>query len=152
MYDGFYAITTSKSDLDAIEVIDNYHNLYKIEDSFRVLKSTFNTRPIYHYKENRIQAHFIICFIAFMIERDLEIRLKKSKAFKNRVITPNRVKEALNTLELSKVKIDNQIFYMKSNHTNSKDKLKFGREIHRFLRIPQLKNLNGEKGIINLFS
>lgn len=147
-YDGFYAITTSKTTLDALEIIDNYHNLYKIEDSFRVLKSTFDTRPIYHYKESRIEAHFIVCFIAFMIERDLEIRLKNSKSFQENIITPNRIKEALNSLEVSKVKIDDEIFYMKSNHTNQKEKLKLGRDIHKFLRIPQLKNINTKDDLI----
>ncbi len=151
-YDGFYAITTSKLNLNALEVIENYHNLYKIEDSFRVLKSTFNTRPIYHYKESRIEAHFIVCFIAFMIERDLEIRLKKSKAFKDEVITSNRIKEGLNSLEVSKVKIDDNIFYMKSNHTNSKEKLRLGRNIHKFLKIPQLKNLSDEEEILFLLN
>lgn len=141
-YDGFYAITTSKLDLDAIDIVENYHNLYKIEDSFRVLKSTFDTRPIYHHKESRIEAHFIVCFIAFMIERDLELRLKKSNTFKDETITPKRIQEALNALEISKVKIDNNIFYLKSNHTNAKDKLRLGRNIHKFLRITQLKNLN----------
>ena len=69
----FYAVTTSKLDLDLVEVIQSYRNLYKIEDSFRVLKSTFNARLIFHYKERRIEAHFIVCFIVFMIKRDLEI-------------------------------------------------------------------------------
>ena len=149
-YDGFYAITTSKLDLDPIEVIQNYHNLYKIEDSFRVLKSTFNTRPIYHYKEQRIEAHFIICFIAFMLERDLEIRLKKSKLFKDYVITPERIKEALNSLELSKIKVDNKIFYMKSNHSNQKNKLKFAKDIMRFLHIKQLKNISTKQEVLSL--
>jgi len=149
-YDGFYAITTSKKDLSAIEIIENYHNLYRIEDSFKVLKSTFNTRPIFHYKDSRIEAHFIVCFIAFMIERDLEIRLKKSKSFKKYTITPNNIKEALNSLEVSKVKIDNRIFYMKSNHTNEKDKLRLGRDIHKFLHIKQLKNLTQENELMEL--
>lgn len=149
-YDGFYAITTSRKDLSAIEVIENYHNLYRIEDSFKVLKSTFDTRPIYHYKESRIEAHFIVCFIAFMIERDLEIRLKKSKSFKKYTITPDNIKEALNSLEISKVKIDNRVLYMKSNHTNEKDKLRLGRDIHKFLHIKQLKNLTQEDELIEL--
>jgi len=151
-YDGLYAITTSKLDLDPLEVIENYHNLYRIEDSFRVLKSTFNTRPIYHYKENRIEAHFIICFIAFMLERDLEIRLKKSKSFKQYTITPDRIKEALNSLEVSKVKIDNKIFYLKSNHTNNNNKLKFAKDIMRFLHINQLKNLSTKEDIEEIFN
>jgi len=151
-YDGLYAITTSKLDLDPLEVIENYHNLYRIEDSFRVLKSTFKTRPIYHHKTSRIEAHFIICFIAFMLERDLEIRLKKSKSFTKYTITPDSIKEALNSLELSKIKIDNKIFYLKSNHTNTKDKLKFAKDIMRFLHIKQLKNLSTPKEVQELLN
>ena len=149
-YDGFYAITTSKLDLNPLEVIQNYRNLYKIEDSFRVLKSTFNTRPIYHHTERRIEAHFIICFLAFMIERDLEIRLKKSKSFQEQTITPNRVREALNSLELSKIKVDNKTLYMKSNHSNNKNKLKFAKNIMRFLHIKQLKNLSTREDLLCL--
>ncbi len=149
-YDGFYAITTSNLDLDPIEVIQNYRNLYKIEDSFRVLKSTFDTRPIYHYKEHRIEAHFIVCFISFMLERDLEIRLKKSKSFKQYTITPERIKEALNSLEVSKIKVDNKTLFMKSNHSNKKDKLKFAKDIMRFLHIKQLKNISTREELICL--
>lgn len=149
-YDGFYAITTSKLDLDPMEIIQNYRNLHKIEDSFRVLKSTFNTRPIFHHKEQRIEAHFIVCFIAFMLERDLEIRLKKSKSFTTYTITPERIKEALNSLELSKIKVDNKTLYMKSNHSNGKKKLKFAKEIMRFLQIKQLKNISTREELLCL--
>ncbi len=149
-YDGFYAITTSNLDLDPIEVIQNYRNLYRIEDSFKVLKSTFDTRPIYHYKEHRIEAHFIVCFIAFMLERDLEIRLKKSKSFQKYTITPDRIKDALNTLEVSKIKVDNKIFYMKSNHSNSQEKLKFAKAIMKFLHIKQLKNISTRENLLCL--
>ena len=151
IYDGFYAIQSSREDLTALEVIENYHNLYKIEDSFRVLKSTFNTRPIFHYKESRIEGHFIMSFISFMLERDLEIRLKKSKSFKSETITPERIRESLNSLEVSKVKIDNKIFYMKANHTNGVDKLKLGKKIHSFLKIKQLKSLNSYEEIMKIF-
>ncbi len=151
-YDGFYAITTSKLDLDPMEVIDNYHNLYKIEDSFRVLKSTFNTRPIFHHKQSRIEGHFIMSFIAFMLERDLEIRLKKSKLFKDETITPNRIREALNSLEVSKVNVNEQILYLKGNHSNGVDKLKLGRKIHKFLTIKQLNNLSSDEDIMKILN
>ena len=149
-YDGFYAISTSKLDLDPIEVIQNYRNLYRIEDSFKVLKSTFDTRPIYHHKEHRIEAHFIVCFIAFMLERDLEIRLKNSKSFQKYTITPDRIKEALNALEVSKIKVDNKTLFMKSNHSNKRNKLKFAKDIMRFLHIKQLKNLSTKEEILCL--
>lgn len=149
-YDGFYAISTSKLDLDPLEVIQNYRNLYRIEDSFKVLKSTFDTRPIYHHKEHRIEAHFIVCFIAFMLERDLEIRLKNSKSFQKYTITPDRIKEALNALEVSKIKVDNKTLFMKSNHSNKRNKLKFAKDIMRFLHIKQLKNLSTKEEILCL--
>ena len=149
-YDGLYAITTSSLDLDPIGIIQNYRNLYKIEDSFRVLKSTFNTRPIFHHKEHRIKAHFIVCFIAFMLERDLEIRLKKSKSFTEQTITPNRIRDALNSLELSKIKIENKIFFMKSNHSNGQNKLRFAKDIMRFLHIKQLKNISTREELLCL--
>jgi len=87
-----------------------------------------------------------------MLERDLEIRLKRSKSFTKYTITPDSIKEALNSLELSKIKIDNKIFYLKSNHTNTKDKLKFAKDIMRFLHIKQLKNLSTPKEVIELLS
>jgi transposase len=151
-YDGLYAITTSHLDLNPIEIIQNYRNLYKIEDSFRVLKSTFNTRPIFHYKEQRIEAHFIVCFIAFMLERDLEIRLKNSSSFTDYTITPDRIRNALNALEISKIKVDNKTLFMKSNHSNNQDKLKFAKDIMRFLHIKQLKNISSHEELLDAFT
>lgn len=151
-YDGLYAITTSNLNLDPIEIIQNYRNLYKIEDSFRVLKSTFNTRPIFHHKEQRIEAHFIVSFIAFMLERDLEIRLKNSKSFTKYTITPNRIREALNALELSKIKVNNKTLFMKSNHSNNQDKLKLAKDIMRFLHIKQLKNISSKEELLDAFA
>jgi hypothetical protein len=86
-----------------------------------------------------------------MLERDLEIRLKKSKSFREYTITPNRIRDALNSLELSKIKVDNKILFMKSNHSNTQDKLKFAKNIMRFLHIKQLKNLSTKEDILCLF-
>lgn len=49
---------------------------YKIEDCFRVMKTHFNGRPIYHRKPERIRAHFLICYTALLIYRLLECRLE----------------------------------------------------------------------------
>ena len=87
-----------------------------------------------------------------MIERDLEIRLKKSKSFKNIIITPDRIKEALNALEISKIKVDNKTLYMKSNHSNAKNKLKLGKSIMNFLHIKQLKNISEKNEVLDLFA
>jgi transposase len=66
-WDGYYGIQASATNLDATGVIEAYHQLWKIEDSFRVLKSTMQTRPIFHWTPKRIKGHFVACFMAFVL-------------------------------------------------------------------------------------
>ena len=61
------------------EVLDIQSRRYKIEDCFRVLKTNFSSRPVYHRKENRIKAHFLICYTALLIYRLLEVKLDRNK-------------------------------------------------------------------------
>ena len=77
-YDGFYAIATNIFDQSEDEIIDIQANRYKIEDCFRVLKTNFSSRPVYHYKEERIRAHFLICYTALLIYRLLEVQLDRN--------------------------------------------------------------------------
>ena len=74
-FDGYYAIVTSESDKSDEEIVEIYRGLWKIEESFKVTKSDLKTRPVYLSREDRIQAHFLICFIALIIARILEMRL-----------------------------------------------------------------------------
>ena len=76
-YDGFYALATNLMDEDVKEIININSNRYKIEDCFRILKTNFETRPVYHRLENRIIAHFMICYTALLIYRLLENKLLK---------------------------------------------------------------------------
>ena len=73
-YDGYYAIATNLDD-DAKAILKINSQRYKIEDCFRILKTNFNARPVYHSKENRITAHFMICYTALLIFRLLECKL-----------------------------------------------------------------------------
>lgn len=74
-WDGYYAIVTSELDKTDSEVIDIYRGLWKIEESFKVTKSDFEARPVYLSRSDRIEAHFLICFIALVISRILENQL-----------------------------------------------------------------------------
>ena len=74
-FDGYYAIITSESEKSDEEIIDIYRGLWKIEESFKVTKSDLETRPVYLSREDRIQAHFLICFIALVLSRLLERQL-----------------------------------------------------------------------------
>lgn len=78
-YDGFYAVATNIFDMKETEVLDIQSRRYKIEDCFRVLKTNFSSRPVCHRKENRIKAHFLICYTALLIYRLLEVKLDRNK-------------------------------------------------------------------------
>lgn len=73
-YDGYYAVATNLED-DAKSIIEISSNRYKIEDCFRVLKTNFSARPVFHEKRERIIAHFMICYTALLIYRLLETKL-----------------------------------------------------------------------------
>ena len=55
-------------------IIERYHELYKIEQAFRISKSDLQTRPIFHYKEQPIKLHILICFIALVISKHIELK------------------------------------------------------------------------------
>jgi len=73
-YDGYYAIATNLDD-DIKTILEISANRYKIEDCFRVLKTNFEARPVWHYNRNRIIAHFMICYTALLVYRLLEAKL-----------------------------------------------------------------------------
>lgn len=54
-------------------IIERYHELYRIEQAFRISKSDLQTRPIFHYKEEPIKLHLLICFMALVISKHIEI-------------------------------------------------------------------------------
>jgi hypothetical protein len=54
-------------------IIDHYHQLYKIEQNFRIAKSDLQTRPIFHFKEEPIKLHILICFMALITSRHIEL-------------------------------------------------------------------------------
>ena len=73
-YDGYYAIATNLED-DAKSIIDISSQRYKIEECFRVMKTNFSARPVFHQNRERIIAHFMICYTALLIYRLLEAKL-----------------------------------------------------------------------------
>ena len=73
-YDGLYAVCTNLDD-NANEIIKINHNRWEIEESFRIMKTEFKSRPVYLSREDRIKAHFTTCFLALVIFRYLEKNL-----------------------------------------------------------------------------
>lgn len=73
-YDGFYAVCTNLDD-DPADIARINHDRWEIEESFRIMKSEFEARPVYLQRDDRIRAHFLTCFISLMIYRILERQL-----------------------------------------------------------------------------
>ena len=73
-FDGFYAVCTSLSD-DASSIIQINSRRWEIEECFRIMKSEFKARPVYLSRDDRIQAHFMTCFLSLILYRTLEKRL-----------------------------------------------------------------------------
>lgn len=73
-YDGFYGICTNLED-DATAIVKINQRRWEIEECFRIMKSEFNSRPVYLSREDRIKAHFMTCFIALILYRFLEKEL-----------------------------------------------------------------------------
>lgn len=96
-WDGFYGISTNNPDLHWQTILENYRNLWHIEESFRILKSQFETRPMFHWTARRIKGHLVLCFIAFLFERTLELELKQRKID----YSPDKIREAINSMQLS---------------------------------------------------
>lgn len=73
-FDGFYGVCTNLDD-DISQIIKVNHRRWEIEECFKIIKSEFKARPVYLSNDDRIEAHFITCFIALIIYRFLEKRL-----------------------------------------------------------------------------
>ena len=79
-YAGYNLLVTSELDMDPLQVYRTYHNLWKIEESFRITKSYLDARPVYVQKKETIYGHFLICYLSLFFLRILE-----TKCFKNKI-------------------------------------------------------------------
>ena len=70
-WDGLKGYITN-TDIDAEQVIAQYHGLWVVERAFRISKGTLEMRPMFHFTERRIEAHICICFIAYKVYKELE--------------------------------------------------------------------------------
>ena len=135
IWDGYYAIQTSEKNLAPREIIDAYHTLWKIEESFRIMKSTLEVRPIFHWTEDRIRGHFVVCFLAFLMERRMELLLSKHEV----AATPLKIREALNDMMITRITLDDTVFYVKSKTPS------LGSQILRLLRVKPPATLSTEQ-------
>ena len=99
-YDGLYAVCTNLED-SVEKIIKVNHNRWEIEESFRIMKSEFKSRPVFHWTEENIKGHFLICFLSLIIYRLLEKKLNNKYT----------VGDILDTLRKMDLKLDGNDAY-----------------------------------------
>ena len=97
-FDGFYAVATNLDD-PAKDILEISANRYKIEDCFRVMKTHFSARPVFHQKRERIIAHFMICYTALLLYRLLEKKLDMQGTH----FTVDNIIETLNSMNVASI-------------------------------------------------
>ena len=103
---GYYTLMTSETEKSDQELINKYHGLSRIEDSFRITKTDLEGRPVFVRTQQHINAHFLTCFIALVMIRLIQVRVLKhlGKDTLNEDgwesgITADKIKEALGSLQ-----------------------------------------------------
>jgi transposase len=97
--DGYYCIVTNDLSLEPLDIIHHYHQLSKIEESFKVTKSDLEGRPIYVWTDEHIKGHFLTCYLALTLYRLLQLKLDKPYPI-------HQLKEALNSANAVKLEKD----------------------------------------------
>lgn len=80
---GFNILVTSETHMNDKDIYDIYHNLWRIEESFRIMKSDLDARPVYVQSEDAIKGHFLICYVAVLLERILQFKVFENKYSSN---------------------------------------------------------------------
>ncbi len=90
-WDGLKGIITNNIELTNKELLQQYSNLWQVEESFRITKHDLKIRPIYHHKEERVKAHLAISFMAYTLVRHLEHRVR----LQYKKLSPQRIRTTL---------------------------------------------------------
>jgi transposase len=127
-WDGLHGVVSNCSDLSNEEIIEKYTDLWQVENAFRVTKHDLKIRPVYHWKPERIKAHFVISFVAYTLVKYLEYRVKLQYL----KMSPETIRQIL-------MKVQNSILYNKQKNIRyvipSKVPLE-AKKIYKFLDIP----------------
>ncbi len=114
-YDGFIAISTNTT-IDPTSVLDQYKQLYKIEQSFRSFKSHLEIRPMYHWTDKRIEGHICMCYMAYTLQNWV---LTKT----NSKFTESTLRKTLDMMQVSLIQNKEKQLYIRSKNNNLQKQL-----------------------------
>jgi len=134
--DGYYSIVTSEHNMDNQRIIDTYRGLWEIEETFRVAKSEIEARPVFVSREDRIEAHFLTCFISLVVIRLLQ-------KITDNAFTSKEIINTLNRISCSNIQGN---LYLADYRTNISDEI--GKAVgvdftKKHLRLDEIKNILG---------
>ena len=107
-------IETSETEMTDNEIIEQYHGLSRIEDSFRVIKSDLEGRPVYVRTKEHINAHFLICYIALVIIRLMQCKILKTQG--KSLSSENGWEEGLPAERLKKALFDYNVNFLDKDY------------------------------------
>lgn len=124
--DGFFGIITNVKNMTAKDIVLNYKQLWKIEDSFGELKGSLRSRPMFHWTDQRIIGHLVVCFLAYLCESHMTKALREQneklqskaiegKIIKTRQLTAVMAMEELNNVLAIPVKIKSQTIWVRTD-------------------------------------
>ena len=133
-FDGYYSIVTSEKHLSDKEIRDIYKGLWKIEETFKITKSELETRPVFVWTDESIEAHFLSCFVSLLIIRLLEQKLNRK--YSNECVINSLVKYTSTNLE-------HNIYLQSFRNDVIKDLEKiFNLDLsHKYLTLSQIKKI-----------
>jgi transposase len=108
-WDGLHGVVTNITDMSNSEILEQYNNLWQVENAFRVTKHDLRIRPIFHWKPHRVKAHLAISFIAYTLVKYLEYRVR----LQYKAMSPEQIKQELLGIQTSVI-------------IDTKKKLRFG--------------------------
>ncbi len=135
-FDGYYVIVTSEWEKIDEEIIDIYRGLWRIEEAFKVTKSDLGTRPVYLSRQDHIEAHFLICFIALVIARLLALRLSNQYSI-------TRIVESLNKASGSRLEENWFVFNHSDEIISSIGKVLDVDLSRKYLKLGDIKKILG---------
>jgi transposase len=132
-YDGFLCIAYRARDLTHEQVLDHYHHLFQIEHSFRTFKSYLETRPMFHWTDERIAGHICLCYIAYALLNCLKLKLEKKRT----PMSEGQIRKVLDKMQVSLIRQKDQFYYLRSKQSE---------------QTTHLLKAVGEKGLPDLIS
>lgn len=136
-FDGFMTIATNNTDLNTADVLSAYKQLYKIEHTFRTFKTFLETRPMFHWTEQRILGHLALCYISFTLLNYLQLQLEK----RSTPLSENQIRKSLVKMQMSLISQDDKRYYLRSSTSEQ------AKQIFKTLSIRQIPDLIPEQAI-----